>query len=220
MPYVRDSQERIAIQPNAASLAEIVATLITMKVSQVEKILKQAEEIESDPINVVLNHCKLRELSNNKINKLIAAVELGRRLYAARPLPKQIGSPQEAADALSYDLTFRDKEKFAVLVLDVRNSLLACQTISEGTATETLADPKEIFGAVMRSGGTRCLVAHNHPSNNCGPSPQDIALTEQVLQAGQILNIPVLDHLVMTNKEHFSFRESMPSLWEKYPQGD
>jgi DNA repair protein RadC len=111
------------------------------------------------------------------------------------------------------------QERFAVLLLDVKNRLIGTQVITIGTATETLAPPREIFREVIRQGATRVIVAHNHPSGNVEPSPQDIDLTRQLLAGAQFLGIPLLDHLILGDGNHQSLRE-ITTLWEEYPQGD
>jgi DNA repair protein RadC len=111
------------------------------------------------------------------------------------------------------------QEHFAVLLLDVKNRLIGTQVITIGTATETLASPREIFREIIRQGATRVIVAHNHPSGNVEPSPQDIDLTRQLLAGAQFLDIPLLDHLILGNGNHQSLRE-ITSLWDEYPQAD
>ena len=111
------------------------------------------------------------------------------------------------------------QERFAVLLLDVKNRLLGTQVITIGTATETLAHPREIFREVIRQGATRAIVAHNHPSGSVEPSNEDIQLTRQLLAAAQILSIPLLDHLILGNGDHNSLRQTT-ALWDEYPQGD
>ncbi len=111
------------------------------------------------------------------------------------------------------------QERFAVLLLDVKNRLIGTQVITIGTATETLASPREIFREIIRQGATRVIVAHNHPSGNVEPSPQDIDLTRQLLAGAQFLDIPLLDHLILGNGNHQSLRE-ITSLWDEYPQAD
>ena len=130
-----------------------------------------------------------------------------------------IDSPQAAADALSQDLMWKQQEHFAVLLLDVKNRLLGTQVLTIGTATETLAHPRDIFREVIRQGATRAIVSHNHPSGNLEPSPEDIALTKQLLAGAQFLAIPLLDHLILGNGDFRSLRQTT-SLWEEYPQGD
>lgn len=145
---------------------------------------------------------------------------MGKRTFQFRPLDKTpIDSPVAAVAALSQDLMWQNQERFAVLLLDVKNRLLGTQVITIGTATETLASPREIFREIIRQGATRTIVAHNHPSGNVEPSPEDIELTRQLLAGAQLLGIPLLDHLILGNGNHQSLRE-ITTLWNDYPQGD
>jgi len=114
---------------------------------------------------------------------------------------------------------WQPQERFAVLLLDVKNRLIGTKVMTIGTATETLASPREIFREVIRQGATRVIVAHNHPSGNVEPSSQDIELTRQLLAGAQLLGIPILDHLILGNGNHQSLRE-LTDLWQEYPQGD
>ena len=114
---------------------------------------------------------------------------------------------------------WQTQERFAVLLLDVKHRLIGTQIITIGTATETLAHPRDIFREVIRQAATRVIVAHNHPSGNVEPSPEDIALTRQLLAGAQFLGIPLLDHLILGNGNHLSLRQTT-SLWSELPQGD
>jgi DNA repair protein RadC len=96
---------------------------------------------------------------------------------------------------------------------------LGTQVITIGTATETLASPRDIFREIIRQGATRAIIAHNHPSGSVEPSPEDIELTRQLLAGAQLLGIPLLDHLILGNGNHQSLRENT-ILWDEYPQGD
>ena len=155
-----------------------------------------------------------------KATTILAAIELGKRAFQSRPLERTpIESPAAAAAALSQDLMWETQERFAVLLLDVKNRLVCTQVITIGTATETLAHPRDIFREVIRQNATRLIVAHNHPSGSVEPSNEDIELTRQLLAAAQILNIPLLDHLILGNGDHLSLRQTT-ALWDDYPQGD
>ncbi|EFA74395.1 DNA repair protein RadC [Raphidiopsis brookii D9] len=112
---------------------------------------------------------------------------------------------------------WQSQEKFAVLLLDVKNRFLGTKIITIGTATETLASPRDIFREVIRHGATRMIIAHNHPSGNLDPSQADLDLTRQLLSGAQLLNIPILDHLILGNGNHQSLRE-ITSLWDDFPQ--
>jgi len=155
-----------------------------------------------------------------KAATILAALELGRRIFLARPAEGTvIDSPETAAAVLSGELTWEPQEHFAVILLDIKHRLIGQQIVTKGIATETLSHPRETFRTAIRQGATRILIAHNHPSGNLDPSPEDIHLTRQLLQAGQVLEIPVLDHLILGGGEFTSLRQQT-SLWEDYPQGD
>jgi DNA repair protein RadC len=130
-----------------------------------------------------------------------------------------IDSPGAAASALSLELMWQAKEHFAIVMLDTKNRLLATRVITIGTATETLIHPREIFREVIKQGATKLIVAHNHPSGSLEPSPEDLQLTELLLQGAQCLQIPVLDHLILGNGDHQSLRQ-ITDLWERFPQDD
>jgi DNA repair protein RadC len=153
-----------------------------------------------------------------KATAILAAIELGKRTFQTKPSDKTIiDSPGAAAAALSHELMWMTQEKFAVVLLDVKNRLLGTQIITIGTATETLAPPREIFREVLRQGATRVIVAHNHPSGSLEPSTEDLKLTKQLLAGAELLNIPLLDHLILGHGDWASLRQTT-DLWRDYPQ--
>lgn len=213
--------------------AELIAILLGTgqgagKLSAVglgQYILQKLGEHQRDPL-AVLRDVSVHELRQipgvgpAKATTILAAIELGKRVLAVAPSEKTvIDDPAVAAAVLSADLMWQAQERFAIVLLDVKHRLLGTRIISIGTATETLAHPREIFREVIRQGGVRAVVAHNHPSGNVEPSPEDIALTRQLLQGGQILGVPLLDHLILGNGNYASLRQTT-TLWQEYPQGD
>jgi len=155
-----------------------------------------------------------------KATTILAAIELGKRVFQARPADfTVVDDPAIAAAALSHDLMWQAQERFAILLLDVKHRLLGTRIITIGTATETLAHPRDIFREVIKQGATRLIVAHNHPSGNTDPSPEDIHLTCQLLAGAQLLGIPLLDHLILGNGDFQSLRQAT-SLWNELPQGE
>ncbi|WP_449417528.1 RadC family protein [Phormidium nigroviride] len=229
----RPRERLMAIGAKSLATAELIAILLGTgqgpgKLSAVglgQYILNQLSMHQRDPLSVLRN-ISVQELTQihgigpAKATTILAAVELGKRVFQSRsPDLAMIDSPQAAADALSQDLMWKQQEHFAVLLLDVKNRLLGTQVLTIGTATETLAHPRDIFREVIRQGATRAIVSHNHPSGNLEPSPEDIALTKQLLAGAQFLAIPVLDHLILGNGDFRSLRQTT-SLWEEYPQGD
>jgi DNA repair protein RadC len=215
------------------STAELLALLLATgqgkgKLSAVglgQYILQELSKHKRDPLDV-LRDISPQELMTipgigpAKATTILAAIELGKRAFQIRPPERVlIDSPAAAASALSHDLMWQSQERFAVVLLDVKNRLLGTQVITIGTATETVVHPREIFREVIKQGATRLIIAHNHPSGSLEPSPEDINLTEQLLQGAQYLQIPLLDHLILGHGNHESLRQCT-DLWTKYPQGD
>ncbi len=229
----RPRERLIALGAKNLATAELIAILLGTgqgagKLSAMglgQYILQQLSQHQRDPLET-LRDISVQELMTipgigpAKATTILAAVELGKRSFQTRPTDRTtIESPDSAAAALSHDLMWQAQERFAVLLLDVKNRLLGTQVITIGTATETLAPPREIFREVIRQGATKAIVAHNHPSGNTEPSKEDIELTRQLLAGGQFLNIPLLDHLILGNGDFLSLRQTT-SLWHECPQGD
>ncbi|MBD2338242.1 DNA repair protein RadC [Calothrix sp. FACHB-156] len=233
MPETERPRERLmAHGPKVLATAELIAILLGTgqgpgKLSAVglgQYILSELGKHQRDPLAVLreVTPAELMQIPGvgpAKATTILAAIELGKRAFQIRPEGETIDSPLAAAAALSQNLMWQSQERFAVLLLDVKNRLLGTQVITIGTATETLASPREIFREVIRQGATRVIVAHNHPSGSLEPSQEDIELTRQLLAGANFLGIPLLDHLILGNGNHQSLRE-ITTLWDEYPQGD
>jgi DNA repair protein RadC len=215
------------------STAELIAILLGTgqgagKLSAVglgHYILQEMGKHQRDPL-AALRDVTVAELKNipgigeAKATTILAAIELGKRVYQTRPNEKTIvDDPSVAAAALSHELMWQAQERFAILLLDVKHRLLGTQVITIGTATETLAHPREIFRQVLKQGATRLIIAHNHPSGSLEPSPEDLSLTRQLLSGAQFLGIPLLDHLILGNGDFISLRQNT-NLWDEYTQDD
>jgi DNA repair protein RadC len=234
IPTSERPRERLMTHgPKILATAELIAILLGTgqgpgKLSAIglgQYILQELGQHQRDPL-VVLREVTPSELmaipgvGPAKATTILAAIELGKRAFLCRPSDGMlIDSPNVAAAALSQDLMWQAQERFAVLLLDVKNRLLGTRIITIGSATETLASPRDIFREVIRQGATRVIIAHNHPSGNLEPSEQDIDLTRQLLAGAQLLDIPLLDHLILGNGDHQSLRE-ITTLWQESPQGD
>lgn len=99
------------------------------------------------------------------------------------------------------------KEEFYILLLNRANAVLGWYKISEGGIAGTVVDPKLIFSVALKGLASSLILAHNHPSGNLRPSPEDIALTKRLREAGRLLEIPVLDHLILSAEGYFSFAD-------------
>lgn len=232
-PTERPRERLISHGAKALTNAELIAILLGTgqgpgKLSAIglgQFILKTLGDSQQDALAALrdINAHELMSIDGvgeAKASAVLAAVELGKRVFQTRPLEGTIvDDPAVAAAVLSGDLMWQAQEHFAVVLLDVKHRLLGTRVITIGTATETLAHPRDIFREAIRRGATRLIVAHNHPSGNLEASSADLHLTQQLLQGGQLLGFPVLDHLILGNGNFVSLRQQT-HLWNDYPQGD
>lgn len=140
---------------------------------------------------------KVKGVGSAKATELFAAFELGRRAMNANPADQpQIKSPEDAARLLG-DMACLEKEEMRVLLLNQKNRLLANRRVYEGSLHTTVVRIAELFRDAVRFNCASLIVAHNHPSGDSTPSPEDAALTREIVKAGALLDVEVLDHLVI-----------------------
>jgi len=160
-------------------------------------------------------------LTENQANKLVAALTLGKLAYVPETSAQKgitvIDDPAIAAGLLIPKLAYKEKEHAAVVVMNVKHQWLATEIISIGTKTECLFHPDEAFRAALKHDGKRVIIAHNHPSGDLSPSLEDVELTKQIVKGGYLLNVPVLDHLIIGNRDFNSIRQAT-GIWEEIEQ--
>lgn len=151
---------------------------------------------------------RFKGIGEAKAISIIAALELGRRRQDS---PEheifKVNSSLAAYRILKTFLTDLSHEEFHVLHLNRANHFIGKSLISKGGITGTVADPRLIFRYALDHLSTGIILCHNHPSGNLTPSEQDIKLTKKMVEAGKILEIPVLDHIIVTDKTYFSFAD-------------
>ena len=137
--------------------------------------------------------------------KIMSALELTRRHLVRDVTPLLTGD-----DILARleDLRTKKQEHFVCLSLDGGQRLIAQRTITIGTLDSVLAHPREVFADAVADRAASVIVAHNHPSGDTTPSAQDISLTQQLASSGQLLGIPLADHIILTKTDNFSFRKN------------
>lgn len=218
LPEEERPREKL-IRRGAAALSdtELLAILLRTGTSSVS-VLHLAEEVLAkyrDKGLVSIMNVSPQEIATvhgvglAKAATIVAAVELGRRLSAkaAQQLEK-IEGPEDVARYASPILRFEQKEHFLVLLLDVRNRVLAMPTISVGSLTASVAHPREIFREAIRYSAANMILIHNHPSGDPTPSREDMQLTRQMMKAGEIMGIPVLDHVIIAGDGFLSLKEA------------
>lgn len=144
-----------------------------------------------------------------KAAQVLAAVELGRRtLLRCPPARLQFGNPREAAAYLLPQYGSRPVEQFGVMMLDTKHRLIRTSVVSVGTLDSSPAHPREIFREAASASAAAIVLFHNHPSGDPTPSREDIDLTRRLIQAGEIMGIDVIDHVILADTRYFSFREA------------
>lgn len=139
--------------------------------------------------------------------RIMAAIELGRRTLALPDARTRLGGPRDVARYLLPRYGARSVEQFGVVQLDARQRVLLTALLSVGTLDETLAHPREVFRMATAGGAAAIVVFHNHPSGDPTPSEDDVALTARLVEAGAIMGIDVLDHMVLADACYYSFKE-------------
>ena len=152
---------------------------------------------------------QIKGLGQAKAATVLAALELGRRLASARPLDKlHFGEPQDVAAYLMPRLRYATKEQLLVLLLDVKNRIIGTEVIAEGSLSNIIVHPREVFLPVILQHASGLVVAHNHPSGDPQPSAEDIEITKILVAAGGTLGLPVLDHVIIGDGAYYSFVEA------------
>ncbi len=157
------------------------------------------------------NHHALRRvtgLGGARAAQVLAALELGRRTLLRRPPARvRLRSPREVAEYLLPIYGGRPVEQFGVVMLDSKHHVLRTLVVSVGALDGTVALPRDVFREATIAGAAAIVAFHNHPSGDPSPSPDDLAITERLAEAGRIIAIDLLDHVVLGDGQYCSLRQ-------------
>ena len=215
MPVDERPRERLMqVGPRAVSTTELLAITMRTGVGG-ENVLRLAERL--------LTHFKglsgvarasiteLQEVNGigpAKAVEIKAALELGRRLLASAPEERpRVTSPADAANLLMAEMMLLEQEHLRLILLDTRNHVLGTPTIYKGSLNTSVIRVGELFRAAIKENAAAMIVAHNHPSGDPAPSPEDVHVTRQIVQAGKLLDIDVLDHVIIGHQRYVSLKE-------------
>jgi DNA repair protein RadC len=215
MPLEERPRERMMhVGPQALSTAELLAIILRVGVggenvlTLAQRLLASFEGLGGLARAEFSQLAAVRGLGTAKSAQILAALELGRRLMAESPEERwQIRAPSDAAHILMPKLGFQEQEHFVVLYLDTRNRVTDQETLYIGSLNTSLVRIAEVFRGAVRRNCAAVIVAHNHPSGDPTPSPEDVTLTRRLVDAGKLLEVDVLDHLVIGNNRFISLRE-------------
>ncbi|HAN86178.1 MAG: DNA repair protein RadC [Bacillota bacterium] len=213
-PSERPMERLLEFGPEAVSTAELIAVIIRCgrpgesAVDVAVRVLSKcgtARKLATAGVHELLS---IPGIGPVRAAQIVAAIELGRRVVVSEGEPKlAISSAKDVADLLMPAMRYLEKEEFRTIFLDTRNRVIDNATISVGTLNSSIVHPREVFRAAIRAGSAGVILAHNHPSGDPGPSPEDIAITKRLVRAGALIGIEVLDHIIIGDNLYVSFKE-------------
>lgn|SRR5690554_743218 len=155
---------------------------------------------------------QIKGMGQSKAVQVLAAFELGRRLQVlAVSQSGRVSSPGDVAELVMPKLRFLKQEHFLVIHLNTKNRILSIETISMGTLDSSLVHPREVFKTAVKNSSAALILAHNHPSGEPHPSNEDLNITRRLKEVGDLLGIPILDHIIIGDNKYISLREE--GLW-------
>lgn len=208
-------RERLAkLGPQSLSNAELLAILLRVGVVGESAVQVGQRLLQNFGGISGIHRASIDELSSQKGIKLAkaaqikAAIELGRRLILESPEERPaIHRPAEAAELVQYEMSALEQEELRVLLLDTRNRVQHVETIYRGSVNSSQVRVAEIFKTAIRRNASNIIIIHNHPSGDPTPSPDDIAITRAILQAGELLDVKLLDHIIVGSGRFVSLKE-------------
>lgn len=215
MPRDQRPRERlICFGPSVLSNAEILAILLgtgTEKETSIElaqRILSSRGGVAFLAEATVEELISIRGVGPAKTAQIKAAIELGRRLASTtrweRPVIK---SPIDVFHLLGEEMRYLDREHFNVILLNTKNYVLGVEKISVGSLNASLVHPRELFKKAILKSAAGIILVHNHPSGDPQPSEEDKQVTQRMAEAGEIIGIEILDHIVIGDGRFASLRE-------------
>ncbi|MFC4596858.1 RadC family protein [Cohnella hongkongensis] len=146
-------------------------------------------------------------IGKGKARQISAILKLAQTLTIPMPERYNISCPKDAFDLIEPEFRYLNKEHFVCLFLNTKNRVIAKEIISIGSLNSCIVHPREVFRSAIKRCSASLICAHNHPSGDCSPSPEDISLTKRLVSAGKIVGIEVLDHIIIGGKQFTSLRE-------------
>lgn len=214
--HIADRPRERLIRQGAASLSnqELIAILLRTGTKEesvlvlANRILSSFDKIQDMQYATIEEMMSVKGVGQAKAVQLLAAAEIGKRMYRKHSEGRYtIRSPEDAASYLMTDMSSLSQEHFVVLFLNVKNEVLHKQTIFIGSLNSSIVHPRDIFREAVKRSAASIIAAHNHPSGNPSPSPEDIEVTKRLVEAGSIMGIEVLDHVIIGDHQFLSLKE-------------
>lgn len=214
--HIADRPRERLLRQGAESLSnqELVAILLRTGTKEksvlmlANRVLSSFDKIQDLKYATVEEYMKVKGIGKAKAVQLLAAAELGKRMYRKHSEGRYtIRSPEDAASYLMTDMSSLTQEHFVVLFLNVKNEVLHKETIFIGSLNSSIVHPREVFREAVKRSAASIVCAHNHPSGNPSPSPEDIDVTKRLVDAGSLMGIELLDHIIIGDHQFVSLKE-------------
>lgn len=199
--------------PQTLTDYELIAIILNTG-TKTENVLELSKRITSKyPLKRLMNQ-NITNLTNElgigqaKACKIISVAELGRRLSIPEKQNPQINSAKDIADILIPKMSHFEEEHLVAIYLNTRRRIIKSKTLFIGSLNESIINSREIFKIALEEGASGIILAHNHPSGDPIPSEADIESTKDIHQAGTIMGIPLLDHIIIGDKTYWSLKEN------------
>jgi DNA repair protein RadC len=214
MPTDERPRERLRSRgPEALSNAELLAILLRTGsrgenvVALATRLLSRFEGVNALGRASFAELCAEKHVGPAKAAQVIAALALGQRIMSAQPPRAPVRSPEDVFALVGADMALLEQEHLKVILLNTRNQVMSVRQVNRGNVHSAVVRVAEVFRDAIRENAPNIILVHNHPSGDPSPSPDDAALTKQVEEAGRLLGIDVLDHVVIGRSGPASLRE-------------
>ena len=204
-----------ALEYGIASLTNVELLALIIKSAYKDRnVLELAKEVisvagsfENLPMLTYEELTSIKGIKKAKAMEIMAILEVSKRLshidHVSEP---SIGKPSQLVEWLRFQLGYSAQEEFFIVYLNARNNIIRHEVLFKGTKDRSLVGVDEVLRKAILLKATSILVAHNHPSDNVEPSPEDIQLTRRLQQACQLMGVPLLDHVIIGKTDYFSFK--------------
>ncbi|MEZ4708541.1 MAG: DNA repair protein RadC [Caldilineaceae bacterium] len=215
LPQDMRPRERMAYAgAGALSSAELLAIILRVGgrgenvIRMAERVLTQFGGLTGLAQASFDQLCQTHGLGQAKAAQIQAALELGKRIMAAAPEERlQVRAPVDVANLLMLEMGLLEQEQMRTVLLDTKNRIMRISTVYSGSLNTAVVRVGEVFREAVRANSAAVVVVHNHPSGDPTPSPEDVRVTQMMVEAGRLLDIDVLDHLVIGRNRFVSMKE-------------
>lgn len=215
LPDTEKPRERLAkYGVESLSNQELLAILIRTGRANFSALEIAKEVLCHDSRGIVaLGNLTIEELTSikgigpSKACQLMAGIEIGKRVMDAAYSKERITCPNDVFEHLKTKVIHLKREKFFTILLDTKNQIIAVEEISTGSLNASIVHPREVFHYAIKKNAKAMVLAHNHPSGHPAPSDEDLMITERLVEAGKIVGIEVVDHIILGRETYYSFKE-------------